>query len=481
MNEMEITGKVLSGLKWTAFIRIVGQIISWGMGVIVIRYIKPEEYGLKSMADIIMAIVMIFSSGGLQSAIVQSKELTDKKLRKIFGLLIILNLILFFVVHLCAYPIAVFYKEPKITQLIQVMALGFLLVPLTVIPSALLSREMEYKVTSSVSLITSIIGGVITLVLAVLGYGVWSLILGPLSSSFLSMIILNVYKPSIKIPSFSFEGIFDVLSFGGTVVLTSLLWIVFSKADVFIAGHALNSHDVGIYAVALHLASLPVDKIMPVLNQVGFPAYAKLRDEPEKIAKYFLKSIRLTSLVLFPTSFGLVGISHNLFPILLGDEWNEALPLFFVMGLIFPIRGISTLCAPMTNAIGRPKVQLQLVLLAVILMVPSFIFAIRYGVFGLALTWAIVYPIIVLVNLLNSIKRINLSFFEVAKAVFAPIFFSLFMLLGLLMFSFEEVIFINQWLTIGVMIIVGAVFYTGGMFLVSKKTLYEMVILVKSN
>lgn len=481
MNETEITRKVLYGLKWTAFIRILGQVISWLMGIIVIRYIKPEEYGLKSMADIFMAAVMIFSSGGLQSAIIQSKELTDERLKRIFGLLLIINSLLFAVIYLGAYPISDFYNEPKVTPLIQMMALGFLLVPFNVIPSALLSREMEYKVTSSISLITSVIGGVCTLVLAVMGYGVWSLIIGPLLSSSIGIIILNIYKPCIRVPSFSVLGIFDVLSFGGTVVLTSFLWIIFSKADVFIAGRALSSHEVGIYAVALHLASLPVDKIMPVLNQVAFPAYAKLRDNPEKIARYFLKSIRLTSLILFPTSFGLVGISHNLFPAVLGEKWNDVLPLFFVMGLVFPIRGVSSLCAPMTNAIGRPKVQLQLVVMAVILMVPSFIFAVNFGVIGLALTWALVYPLIVLINLLNSIKRIYLSFFDVVKAIFTPLLLSSIMLMGLMQFSTNETIFINQWVTIGVMILVGSFFYIGSMFIFCKKTLYEIADLVKSN
>lgn len=480
MNEAEIAHKVLSGLKWKAFIRVLGQVISWAISIVVIRYIKPEEYGLKSMADIFMAVVMIFSSGGLQSAIIQTKELTEEKLKKIFGILIIINLILFVFIFLGAYPIAKYYNEPKIISLIQVMSVGFLLVPFNIMPSALFSRDMEYKEVSSISFTTNVIGGVCTLIMAVMGYGVWSLIAGPLLSSALSVIILNIYKPCLKKPDFSMHGMFDVVSFGGTVLLTSFLWIVFSKADVFIAGGVLSAKDVGVYAVALHLASLPIDKIMPVLNQVAFPAYAKLQDNPLQIAKYFLKSIRLTSLILFPVSFGLVGISHYLIPALLGDKWNDVIPLFFVLGLVFPLRGISTLCAPMTNAIGKPKVQLQLVVLGVLLMVPSFIFAINYGALGLALTWAIVYPVIVLINLVNSIRRINLKIFHVVKAVFAPIFVSSVMLVGLLMFYMTNVIIVNHWFTIGVMILSGAVFYILGMLLLSKKTLYEMAGLFSS-
>jgi O-antigen/teichoic acid export membrane protein len=478
MNPLDVAPKVLSGLKWAAMIRITGQLINWGMSIIVIRYIKPEEYGLKSMADIFMGLFIILSSGGMESAIIQAKELTSDKLSKVFGLLIAISFVLFTAQTLGAYPIAEYYREPRIIPMVQVMALGFLLVPFFSIPSAMLSRDMEYKLVGSISLITNIIGGACTLAMALQDWGVWSLIAGPLVSSFLNVVILNVCKPCLRIPRFSMHDISEMALFGGTVVLTSLLWVVYSKSDIFIAGRILSAHDVGIYAVALHLASLPVDKIMPTLNQVAFPAYAKLRDNPEIVAKFFLKSIRLSSLVLFPISFGLIGISQYLVPVLLGEKWGEVSSVLLIVGLVFPLRGISSLCAPMTNAIGKPKIQLQFVFMATAIMVPSFAIGVNYGITGLALTWVCVYPWIMIINILSSLKHIKLKFIVFVRAVFPPIVLASIMLYGLLYFSAMNLTIVNLWVTIGVMVFSGVLFYSLGIFLISRKTFYELLNMV---
>ena len=275
MKQLEISRKVSAGLRWTAMLRILGQIINWGMSIIVIRYIRPEEYGLKSMAEITIGLLMMFSSGGMESSIIHVKELTKDKISKIFGLLIAINLLLFVLQIVGAYPLADYYKDTRITLLVQVMALGFLLVPFNAIPTALLSRDLDYKLLSSVSLITNISGAACTLIMALNGFGVWSLVSGPLLTSLLNAFIMNIYKPCLTLPKFSFSGISDMAFFGGMLVMTSLFWLFFSRSDIFIAGRFLNAHEVGIYAVALHLASLPVDKIIPILNQVAFPAYSR--------------------------------------------------------------------------------------------------------------------------------------------------------------------------------------------------------------
>ncbi len=479
MKESEISRKVLSGLKWTAMLRILGQIINWGMSIIVIRYIRPEEYGLKSMAEITIGLLMMFSSGGMESSIIHVKELTKDKISKIFGLLIAINLLLFVLQIVGAYPLADYYKDTRITLLVQVMALGFLLVPFAAIPSALLSRDMDYRLLSSVSLITNIIGAVCTLIMALNGFGVWSLVSGPLLTSLLNAVIMNVYKPCLTLPMFSFDGISDMALFGGMLVLTSLLWLIFSRSDIFIAGRFLSAHEVGIYAVALHLASLPVDKIIPILNQVAFPAYAKLRDNPNAVSKYFLLAVRLTSLVLFPISFGLAGISYLLVPMILGNEWSDVAPLLLILCLVFPLRGISMLCAPMTNALGKPQIQLNLVIIASVLMVSGFYFGVKFGILGLVLVWAYIYPWIMLCNLWLSKNVIGLSLFSIIRAMASPLLMATVMIFGLLCFTSLDIVIINNWITIGVLVTTGAFIYIMGMYVISKPRLFELKDLVR--
>jgi len=455
-------------------LRVIGQVINWGMSIIVIRYIQPEEYGLKSMAEITVGLLMMFSSGGMEGSMIHVKELTKDKISKIFGLLIVINAVLFALQVIGAYPLAEYYHDPRIVLLVQVMALGFLLVPFNAIPSALLSRDMDYKVLSTVSLITNIAGAACTLVMALMGFGVWSLVSGPLLTAFLNAVIMNIYKPCLTMPKPSIRGISDMALFGGTLVFTSLLWLVFSRSDIFIAGRFLSIHDVGIYAVALHLASLPVDKVVPILNQIAFPAYARLRDNPEAIKKYFLMATRLTSLILFPVSFGMAGIAQQLIPAVLGNEWKEVSELLLILGLVFPLRGISMLCAPMTNAMGKPGIQLQLVTMATIFMVPGFIVGVKLGAMGLVLVWAFIYPWVMLRNLWASKNVIGLTFLSFVRAIAPPLLMASIMLFGLLCFSRLDIIYVNVWVTIGAMVAAGAFVYIMGIFVIAKPRLFEL-------
>ena len=241
----------------------------------------------------------------------------------------------------------------------------------------------------------------------------------------------------------------------------------------------MNAHEVGIYAVALHLASLPVDKIIPILNQVAFPAYSRLNDNPDAIRKYFLMAVRLTSLILFPISFGLAGLAYLLVPLVLGSDWKDVSPLLLILCLIFPLRGISMLFAPITNAMGKPSIQLHLVVIATILMVPGFIFGVKFGALGLVLVWVFVYPWVMLFNLWSSKNIIGLSFFSFLRAIAPPLFVASIMIFGLFCFSSLDFVIINLWSTIGVMVVTGALVYIMGMYVISKSRLFELRNLIK--
>ena len=466
--------QVLAALKWTALMRFMAQMISWGMSIIVIRYVKPEEYGLKAMAEITLSLLSVLGSGGMDWAIIHSKDMGKERLRKAFGFVIVVNVALFLMQFFAAYPLAEYYKEPRIREMAQVMALGFLIVPFNSIPSALLSRDMNFKLLSTTSLIANVVGAVVTLVMALMGFGVWALVTGPLVTSFLSAAILNVYKPSLVIPSFRFAEVAGMVKFGGTILLTSLLGIVFYKCDVFIAGRFLSAHEVGLYAVAYHLASLPMNKIMPILHQVAFPAYSKLRDSPEIIAKYFLKAVRLTSLVLMPLSFGLAGIAKYFVPAVFGSEWVGIGDALVVLCVVFPVMGVNSLCVPVGNAMGKPGLGLKYAVLAVVIMVPAFVYGVQYGIIGLALVWVLAFPFVMLYNIISVLVIIKCPFRYYLRAILPPIFMSSVMFAGLWCFSSTSPIIVNAWVTMAVMVCGGGFVYLGGMFITSKSRLIEL-------
>lgn len=479
MNESEITRKVLSGLRWTATLRVLGQVINWGMTIIVIRYIRPEDYGLKSMADVAIGLVAIFSTSGMEAAIIQVKDLTREKISRIFGLLLLVNTLLCLLLFGGAYPIADYYRDPRVVDLIHVMSLGFLLVPFNAIPSAIASRNMEYRLLSTVSLVTNIIGAASTFILALAGYGVWALVSGPLVATLLNALALNLHERQLVWPRVSIDGIHDMATFGSTIVLTSVLWVVFSRADIFIAGRMLTPAEVGLYAVAVQWAALPIDKIIPMLNQVAFPAYSRLRDNREAIRRHFLLAMRVTSVILFPLAFGIAAVAHLLIPLVLGDTWSPVADLLLVQCLVTPFRGLSMLFAPMTNALGQPRIQLKLVMLGTACMVPGFVIGSHYGPLGLVLVWAIVYPWVMLANVWSSMRLIELSSGAVARAVWLPLAIATLMLITLLGLQRLEIPRSSTAVQLTMLVALGTTIYLLGMYLVGKPRLLEVLDLLK--
>lgn len=479
MNESEVTRRVMSGLRWTVAMRMLGQVINWVMTIVVIRYVRPEDYGLKSMADVAIGLIAVFSTSGMEAAIIQVKDLTSEKIASIFGFLLLINGLLFSVLVIGAYPLSTYYGDARIVDLVHVMALGFLLVPFNAIPSAITGRNMEYRLLSTVSLVTNIVGAMTTLALAVCGFGVWALATGPLVSALLNAIMLNFRVRALVWPRFAISEIREMAVFGGTIVLTSILWIVFSRADVFIGGRLLTPAEVGLYAVALQWAALPIDKLIPMVNQVAFPAYSRLRDDKEAVRRHFLLSVRVASILMFPVAFGIAAIAHPLIPLVIGDAWAPVATLLMMQCLLTPFRAISMLFAPMTNAMGKPQIQLKLTALGTATMVPGYIVGAHYGPTGLILVWLIVYPWVMLANVFSSVRLIDLSAGAVGRAISRPLLYSTVMLIVLLGLQKTSLAHQHPATQLAVLIPIGGLIYVSGMYLADKQRLWEALRLLR--
>ena len=450
---------VVSGLKWTVFARISAQVYGWIIGIVVIRYLTPDDYGLKAMSELAYSFLIMLGTMGLTTAIIQKKDLTDLHLRQIFGVLFLISSALFVIQWVLAPFIANFYHEPRVIELIRVLGLGFVLIFLSSIPGALLARDMEFKKRSIIGLISTVVGGTLTLGLAINGMGVWSLIIGALTGMALQTIGVNIIKPWFRFPSFNFVGIGGMVNFGGTVMITSILTFVYVNTDVFLAGRMLETSVVGIYAVAMHLASLPANKILPMLNQVAFPSFSKIQGDKKAVKYYFLKSVRIVSFLLFPSFVGLAFIADDLVHVVLGEKWLEIIVPLILLCVSMPLRTISMLNASVINAIGKPKVNLTNVLISLFIIVPSVFLGVQWGILGLCLAWVIAYPVAFWLVTRNVIKVLGVSFKEYYLQIIPGVASSLFMGVIVYLVSVVPIDLVATWLHLSVQIVFGAIAY----------------------
>ncbi len=301
---MNLKNKVVTALRWTAGARILAQLVTWAITIVVIRLLSPSDYGLMAMSMAVIALLNLLNEMGMGAAVIQKRALSDSQLRSVFSLILVVNVTLYGVLWLSAKPLAIFFSEDRLIPVIRVLGLQFILMGISIIPQSLLEKALDFKARSVVEFVAALIGSGVTLVLALQEFDVWSLVYGNLARVAVRAIGFNILRPYLKAPTLSLRGIGSIASFGGWVTIERILWYVYTEADIFIIGRALGNDLLGIYSVARHLASLPAQKLNAAITQVSLPAFSAVQGEKEQFARYFIKATRMMSIVAVPVFFG---------------------------------------------------------------------------------------------------------------------------------------------------------------------------------
>lgn len=417
---MSLRNDVLHSMKWLAGARFAGQIVTWAITLVVIRILKPTDYGLMAIAEVLIGFAALFQELGLYSAMVQKRDLTERQVEQAFGFLILVNTAIYALVFTIAPLLASFFDDPRLTNIVRILGIQFPLASVGVVQDAMLSRSMRFKQRSLASLVIMLSNGITTLSFALAGAGVWALVFGALTGAVIRPIALSVAAQHWCRPRFSRKGMGDMLHFGGFITASGFLWYVYTRSDVFIIGKILGKEILGFYSIAMQLASLPLQKIGETLNQVGLAAYSSIQHDMDSIRAHYLKVIRLLSFVAFPVFWGISSISPELVTVVLGPRWEQAVVPMQLLSLIMPLRMIGHSGSPLT-AIGKPQIGTLNHFISLILMPPAFFIGAYYGgLTGVSLAWVITYPIVILIRLRFSMPPLGLKKRDFFKSLAGP-------------------------------------------------------------
>jgi teichuronic acid exporter len=372
------------------------------------------------MATVFMSILVMLAEAGLSAALIQARDVDELTLRRIFGAAIMINLTLFVLQFAAAPLIARFFEEERLVSIIRVLALQLLMMIFGVVPNALLNRNLDFKSQSLIGLGSSVCGSVTTLGLALGGYGVWALVTGSLITLLCTTVAINFVAPFLRWPDFSIHGIRKLILFGGQLTGARMLWLLYSQADVFIAGKLLGKELLGFYSVAMHLASLPVQKISSVFNQVAFSAFAHAQHQPETVPLHMLKGIRMLSLVSFPVLWGISSIAPEFVLIFLGSKWMPAVESMRLLPLVMPLTMLSPFLNTAFQGIGRGGIVFMNTLTASLILPAAFWIGAEWGLFGLCMAWLIGFPLVFMANLRRMLPLVGLRLSKVLATIALP-------------------------------------------------------------
>jgi len=417
---MNLRSKVLSGLFWVGGTRLLSQVLTWAITIVVIRLLTPADYGLLAMSTVFMGLLNLVAEAGLGAALIQAPEVDDLTLRRIFGAVIVIDAGLFALQFAAAPAIAYLFAEDRLVPIIRVLSLQFVLMIFAVIPTALLSRRLSFKGQSMIGLGSAVCASLTSLVLARSGYGVWALVVGNLVAVAVSAVALNVVQPFLKWPLFSLRGMRGLIVVGGQLTASRVLYFIYSQADILIGGRLLGKDLLGFYSVALHLASLPVQRISAVVNQIAFPAFAEASQKPETVPLHILKGLRMLSFLSFPVLWGISSVAAEFVAVLLGPAWGAAVVPMQLLPLVMPITILSPFLNTAFQGIGRANVVLMNLLSAAMIMPVLFWAGTYWSLFGLSLAWLIGFPLVFVINLHRMLPLVGLKLADVFAAVAFP-------------------------------------------------------------
>lgn len=387
--------RVKSAVFWRSGTQILAQLISWGATLAVIRILEPSDYGLFAMTSVVLVFLNFLNGYGFVSALIQSEKVEPIRIRQAFGMLILLNGGLALIQLFAVAPLAAaYFEEPVVADMLRWQSLIYLATPFLILPEAMLTRNLDFKKPAIINLTSAFVGAVVALTMALNNYGVWTLVFAPVAIFWTRAIALMIGTRFWVWPSFNFQGAGSIFTFGTTMLVSHGFWIIQSQCDIFIAGRHFDNHDLGLYAEALFLTQIFAAKFVPPLNEVAFPAYARLQNDRAALSAGFLKAVRLIMLISCPLYVGMAVSAEPLVEVVMGPKWIEASPLIAVLALAMPVMTLQILFHPALNALGLPQITLRNSIFGAILMPTVYLYAVQFGSIGLAWGWLVSFPIL---------------------------------------------------------------------------------------
>ena len=433
---LSLRRQVLSSMAWVAGLKYIGQVFTWAVTILVIRILSPADYGLMAKAAVFIGFMTMISEIGLEAAVIQKKRITDDQLIHVFGLVICSNIILFILLIFISPVIAAFYSDDRLVLILRALSSIFLFIPLYILPRALLMRDMNFKLKSIVDFVGALFAAGVTLVLALLDFGVWALVWGNIALHAVFAIGYNLMRKSFFFPRFALRGYKQFLTFGGFLTGGRILWYFYSRSDIFIGSKFLSNKLLGIYSVAIQISTIPIEKLMPVISQVAFPAYSHIQSNLILFRSHFQKSVRLLSFIVFPLYGGLFIVATQLVNVVLGSKWSEIILPITILSLVMPFRAISTLFSPALIGLGRPDVMFFNVTIATAILPAGFFIGIRWGILGICWVWVVGYIIVFMIMSKRSLSVLGISFGDFFGLFGMPLICTAGMVLGVALFKY---------------------------------------------
>lgn len=445
--------KAISGLFWSFMDSFATQGITFIVGIILARLLGPREFGLIGIITVFIAISSSFVNSGFGNALIRKQNCTQRDFSTVFYYNMAMGILFFLILFFTAPVISQFFKEPQLKYIIQVLGFVLIIDSSTIIHQTILSKRIDYKLQTKISIISSLISGIISLIMAFNDFGVWSLVAKQLFQQTINSLLLwtwNQWRPLLIFCSKSFKELF---SFGYKLLISGLIDTLYRNLYYIIIGKYFSAQELGFYSRADQFKSLPSTNLQGIIGRVSYPTLASIQDDIPRLKNSYIKLIRSSMLLSFMMMLGMAAIAKSLIIALIGEQWEQSiiyLQLLCFVGMFYPLHALNL---NMLQVLGRSDLFLKLEIIKKSLAIPIIIIGIMLGIKEMILGMIITSMIAYYLNSYWSGTFIGYSIIDQIKDIFPS--FKLAVLISAIIYIEGLILTLSPLITLIIQIISG--------------------------
>ena len=360
MSEQSLKSRTVKGASWSFVDSIAGQGITFLVGLVLARLLSPEEYGLIGIITVFITVFNSIVDSGFSNALIRKNNAKEIDYNTVFITNLILSVVLFAILFFSAPAISLFFNQPQLIPLLRVMGSIVIINAFAIIHRTILVKKVDFKTQTKVSLISSIFSGGVGIVMAVCGFGVWSLVWQQISRQFLNSLFLWIFSKWCPKLQFSGKSFKELFSFGWKILVSGLIDTTWCEIYQVIIGKFYAPAILGQYTRAQQFASLCSSNLTSVVRRVSYPVLSSVQDNKERLKNGYQKIIKVAMLVTFTLILGLAAVSKSLILTLIGEQWLTCVPFLQILCFQMMLYPLHTLNLNMLQVQGRSDLFLKL-------------------------------------------------------------------------------------------------------------------------
>lgn len=380
MAEQSLKDKTIKGTFWSGIDNLSQLGVSFIVSIVLARLLTPDDYGLLGIIAIFTAVCQGIINGGFSTALIRKKDATDEDYNTVFISNLIMSFLLYLIIYVFSPSIALFFERQELVALTRVSSLGMIIGALALVQQTRLTKRIDFKTQTKITLIASVASGVIGIVMAMIGWGVWALVAQQLSITLLRTILLFFYNKWVPQLRFSRTSFHELFGFGWKMMVSEVLNTIWKELYQVVVGKFYSPATLGQYTRSKQFSQLFSNNLTVVVQRVTYPVLSNIQDDKERMISVYRRIIKITMFVTAIIMFFMGAVSEPLLYCLIGPKWHDAstyLPLICVSASLYPLHAINL---NMLQVQGRSDLFLVLEIVKKIIGLAPLAVCIFYGV-----------------------------------------------------------------------------------------------------